>query len=40
MDLNVAFAVTGGSNGGYMVLSSKSHFNDRLRCGDRYHGHQ
>ena len=26
-------AVMGGSYGGYMVLSSMSHFNDRLRCG-------
>jgi dipeptidyl aminopeptidase/acylaminoacyl peptidase len=26
-------AVIGGSYGGYMVLSSMTHFNDRLRCG-------
>lgn len=26
-------AVMGGSYGGYMVLSSMSHYNDRLRCG-------
>ena len=26
-------AVVGGSYGGYMVLASMSHFNDRLRCG-------
>ena len=26
-------AVTGGSYGGYMVLSSMTHFNDRIKCG-------
>jgi len=26
-------AVTGGSYGGYMVLASLTHFNDRIRCG-------
>jgi dipeptidyl aminopeptidase/acylaminoacyl peptidase len=26
-------AVTGGSYGGYMVLASLTHYNDRLRCG-------
>jgi dipeptidyl aminopeptidase/acylaminoacyl peptidase len=26
-------AVMGGSYGGYMVLASMTHFNDRLRCG-------
>jgi dipeptidyl aminopeptidase/acylaminoacyl peptidase len=26
-------AVVGGSYGGYMVLASMAHFNDRLRCG-------
>jgi len=25
--------VIGGSYGGYMVLASMTHFNDRLRCG-------